>query len=409
MRVLLANKYWYLKGGAERVVFETKRLLERNGDQVSAFAMRDAKDEKSVWERFFVSPVTTSGTTSFKEGLRTAGRMLWSFEAAKRFGALLDEAKPDVIHAHNIYHQLSPSILAVARKRKIPVVMTLHDYHLVSPNYGMFDRGQIAEPDPKHPYWDTCRRKLVDGSPSKSCLSAFEGWLHRALRVYDSVVTFIAPSAFVKDMMVRYGVPAGRIEVIPHFIDLEGRAPRHESEARVVFVGRLSAEKGADVLLRAMKDVRGLACAVIGDGPEKARLAALAEELKLGNVEMLGALYGADLDREIARAKAVVIPSRSYETFGLTALEAYAWGKPVIAARIGALPEVVRESKTGSLFTPGDHEDLAAKLNWLAGEYARAAAMGREGRRVAETEYAPGLHLGRIHAVYKKAMLAARR
>lgn len=404
MRVLLANKFWYLKGGAERVVFETKKLLERNGDRVSAFAMRDPRNEPSPWEKRFVSPVVTSGTASFKESLRTAGRMLWSFEAARKFGRLLDEAKPDVIHAHNIYHQLSPSILAAAKRRKVPVVMTLHDYHLVSPNYGMFDRGAVAEPDVRHPYWDTFRRKLVDGSAAKSALSAFEGWLHHAIGAYGHVARFVVPSAFARDMMIRHGVAPERLEVVPHFIDLEGRVPRYESEARVVFVGRLSAEKGVDVLLRAMKDVRGLTCAIIGDGPEKARLVALAEELKLENVETLGALYGADLDREIARAKAVVIPSKSYETFGLTALEAYAWGKPVIAARVGALPEVVREAKTGLLFEPGDHEDLAAKLNWLAAEYARAAAMGREGRRLAETDYAPGLHLGRIHRVYKEAV-----
>lgn len=404
MRVLLANKYWYLKGGAERVVFETKKLLEANGDVVSAFAMRDPKDEKSPWERFFVSSVTTSGAASFKESLRTAGRMLWSFEAARKFGRLLDEAKPDVVHAHNIYHQISPSILSVAAKRRVPVVMTLHDYHLVSPNYGMFDRGEVVEPDRKHPYWDTFKRRLIDGSASKSALSAFEGWLHRVLGAYDHVAKFVVPSEFAKAKMMAYGVEEKRLEVVANFIDLEGRAPRYESEARVVFVGRLSAEKGVDVLLRAMKDVRGLTCAIIGDGPEKAKLVALAEELKLENVETLGALYGADLDREIARAKAVVIPSRSYETFGLTALEAYAWGKPVIAARIGALPEVVREAKTGLLFSPGDHKDLAAKLNWLAGEYARAAAMGREGRRMAETEYNPGLYLGRIHHVYKEAV-----
>jgi glycosyltransferase involved in cell wall biosynthesis len=404
MRVLLANKFWYLKGGAERVVFETKRLLERNGDVVSAFAMQDPKNEKSPWERFFVSPVQTEDVTSMKEGLRTAGRMLWSREAARKFAALLDESKPDVIHAHNIYHQLSPSILAVAKRRKIPVVMTLHDYHLVSPNYGMFDQGKIVEADPKHPYRDTFRRKLIGGSTPKSALSAFEGWLHKTIGAYDSVATFIVPSAFAKAKMMAYGIEEKRLDVVPHFIDLEGRAPRYESEARVVFVGRLSEEKGVDVLLRAMKDVRGLTCAIVGDGPEKAKLVALAEELKLENVETLGALYGADLEREIARAKAVVIPSRSYETFGLTALEAYAWGKPVIAARIGALPEVVHEAKTGLLFDAGDHKGLAEDLNWLAGEYARAAAMGREGRRLAETEYAPGLHLGRIHRIYKEAI-----
>lgn len=404
MRVLLANKYWYLKGGAERVVFDTKRLLERNGDQASAFAMRDSRNEPSPWERFFVSPVMTEHVRFDREGMRTAGRMLWSFEAARKFGALLDEAKPDIVHAHNIYHQLSPSILAMARKRRIPVVMTLHDYHLVSPNYGMCDRGRVAEPDRKHPYWDTYRRKLIGGSSLKSALSAFEGWLHHALRVYDAVAKFIAPSAFMKGMMVAYGIDGSRIEVVPNFIDLQGKAPRYESEPRVVFIGRLSEEKGVAVLLRAMKDVRGLTCAIVGDGPEKGKLTALAEELGLKNVEFKGALHGEDLESEYRRSKAVIAPSVCYENAPLVALEAYAWGKPVIASRIGGISEIVRDGKTGLLFAPGDAAMLAERLNWLAGNLSRAAAMGREGRRLAETEYAPGLHLGRIHRIYKEAI-----
>lgn len=404
MRILLANKFWYLKGGAERVVFETKRLLEGNGDVVSAFAMRDPKNEASPWEKHFVSHVATDRVRFGWQGLRTAGRMLWSFEAAGRFDALLKEAKPDVIHAHNIYHQISPSILSAAERREKPVVMTLHDYHLVSPNYGMFDRGMIVEPDAKHPYRDTFRRRLIGGSALKSGLSAFEGWLHHALGVYGSVKTFIAPSEFLKAKVVAHGVDAARVEVVPHCIDLEGRVPRYASENRVLFVGRLSPEKGVEVLLRAMKDVHGLECAIVGDGPERDALERLAEELDLRNVTFLGALHGSELDREYARAKAVVIPSRSYETFGLTALEAYAFGKPVVAARIGALPEVVREGETGVLFTPDAPQELAEKLEWIADNPARVEGMGRAGRRLAETEYAPGLHLGRIHRIYKEAI-----
>lgn len=404
MRVLLADKFWYLKGGAERYVFELKKLLERNGDSAVPFAMRDPKNLPTHYDRFFVSEMEIDRVHYDPAGLHAAGRMLWSFEAARKFSALCAAFPPDILHVHNIYHQISPSILAVAERRKIPAVMTVHDYHLISPNYGLFDRGQIIEPSRRHPYWDTFRRRLIDGSFVKSTLSAFEGWFHHALDAYGHVSTFIAPSGFVKAKLIEYGIPANKIEMVPHFIDLEGRVPRYESEARVVFIGRLSEEKGVDVLLRAMQDVHSLECAVIGDGPEKETLQRLAAELKLDNVKFLGALYGEDLNREIARAKAAVIPSQSYETFGLTALEAYAWGKPVIASRIGALPEVVREGETGLLFDPTDPKDLAEKLNWLATAYTRADAMGRAGRHLAETEYNPGLHLGRIHRIYKEAL-----
>lgn len=404
MRVVMANKFHFLKGGAERYVFELARLLERNGDMVAPFAMRSKKNLPSPHERFFVSEVGTERLRFDREGLRTAGRMLWSFEAGRKFAALASEFSPDLLHVHNIYHQISPSILEVAERRGLPAVMTVHDYHLISPNYGMFDRGRIVEPSVRHPYWDTLRRRFIGGSLVKSALSAFEGWFHHVLDAYGWVSTFIAPSQFVRDKLLAYGIPQGKVEVVPHFIDLDGRTPHYESEARVVCIGRLSEEKGFDVLLRAMKRVRRLKCAIIGDGPEKARLHALAEELGLDNVEFLGSCYGEDLDREIARAKAVVIPSQSYETFGLTALEAYAWGKPVVASRIGGLPEVVREGETGLLFDPKEPDDLAEKLERLAVEFAHADAMGRAGRRLAETEYSPGLHLGRVYKVYGDAL-----
>lgn len=404
MRIVQVNKFHYLKGGAERYVFELSKVLTRNGDTVIPFAMRSDKNSSSPYERFFVSQVLTDRARFDREGLRTAGRMLWSFEAAKKFSGLLAAFPPDIIHVHNIYHQISPSILDSAQKRVIPAVMTVHDYHLISPNYGMFDRGAIVEPDAKHPYLDTFRRRLIGGSFAKSALSAFEGWLHDVLDAYGWISTFIAPSEFVRQKLVSHGISERKIEVVPHFIDLEGRTPRFESEARVAFVGRLSEEKGVDVLLRAMKEARYLTCAIIGDGPEKENLRALAAELRLENVEFLGALHNEALDREIARAKALILPSQSYETFGLTALEAYAWGKPVIASRIGALPEVVREGETGLLFDPREPKELAVHLNWLQGNFARVDAMGRAGRHLAETEYNPGLHLGRIHRIYKEVL-----
>lgn len=404
MRVVMANKFHYLKGGAERYVFELTKILTRNGDAVVPFAMQSVKNQPSPYERFFVSEVKTDRVRFDREGLRTAGRMLWSFEAAKKFSGLLAGFPPDIIHVHNIYHQISPSILDVAQKRMIPAVMTVHDYHLISPNYGMFDRGVIVEPSVKHPYQDTLQRRLIDGSFAKSALSAFEGWLHDVLDAYGWISTYIAPSAFVRQKLVEHGVSEGKIEVVPHFIDLEGRTPRFESEARVAYIGRLSEEKGVEVLLRAMKEAKHFTCAIIGDGPEKEKLHALAAELKLENVEFLGALHDEALEREIIRAKAIIIPSQSYETFGLTALEAYAWGKPVISSRIGALPEVVRDGETGLLFDPREPKELAEHLAWLQGNFARAGAMGRAGRHLAETEYNPGLHLGRIHRIYKEAL-----
>ncbi len=401
MRIIQANKFYFLKGGAERYFFELTRQLVGRGHQVVPFAMKYPRNEPTQFRKYFVSTVSTEEQYGW-QGLRTAGRVLYSFEAAGKFSALAKETEPDILHAHNIYHQLSPSILAAASRLGIPSVMTLHDYHLVSPNYLMFDRGRIVELSKKHPYWDTFKRRTIGGSFASSALSAFEGWLHKKLKLYDSVRTFIAPSRFLKNKCVEYGIAPGRIEVIPHFIDLSGRETVSSSERSVLFVGRLSEEKGAMTLIEAMRDLPDIRCVIVGEGPQRTRLHKTADDLKLRNVEFTGALYGDELKAEYERARVVIIPSVCYENAPMVALEAYAWGKPVAASNIGGLPEVVRNGETGLLFEPGNSRDLADKISRLMDE-DRAARMGAAGRALAEREYDPETHLEKILGVYERA------
>lgn len=402
MRIIQANKYWYLRGGAERYAFELTKLLEKAGHEIAPFAMRGPKNEPTPYERFFVSPVATDALDYGGEGLRTAGRMLWSFEAARNFGALCGAFRPEVLHAHNLYHQLSPSVIAEARKRGLPTVMTIHDYHLISPDYLLFDGTRAYDPSVKHPYLDAARRRAVRGSLLASAWSGFKSWAHRAMKVYDHVSTFIAPSEFAKRKHVEYGWPDVKIEVVPHFIDLAGRSVHLDSKPRVVFVGRLSPEKGAHVLVRAMRRVPEVECVIVGDGPERARLHILVEDLQLKNVRFAGRLDGKALESEVAAARAVVVPSLVYETFGLSVLEAYALGKPVIASQLGGLPEVVRDGETGLLFAAGDEEQLAADIKELM-DVEKARRFGLAGRKLAETDYAPEKHLERVLAIYARA------
>lgn len=404
MRIVMANKYWYLHRGAERYVLELSKLLVRAGHEVVPFAMRDPKNEATPWDRFFVSPVRTGQLDYGPAGWKAAGRMLWSFEAAKKFSALAAEAKPDILHAHNLYHQLSPSPLAAARKLGIPAVMTIHDYHLISPDYLLFDGNGPYDLSREHPYLDAVRRRAVMRSLPASAWSAFKSWAHRALRAYDGVSTFIAPSDFAKRKHVEYGIAAERIEVIPHFIDLAGRAVHAESERRVVFVGSLSPEKGAHVLVKAMRRLSDVECVIVGDGPDRARLQSLSEALGLKNLTFTGRLTGSALEEQISRALAVVVPSVVYEVFGLAALEAYALGKPVVAANIGGLPEVVRDGETGLLFEAGNFGDLAEKISRLVDAPDDARAMGLAGRALAEGEYGPEKHLEKILDLYRRAI-----
>lgn len=403
MKVVLANKFWFPHRGAERHVLELTDLLEAHGDEAIPFAMRHPRNLPTPFERRFVSPVQTERVTYDWQGLRTAGRFLWSFEAARKARALVRETGAEVFHAHNIYHQLSPSVLGAAARAGAAVVMTLHDQHLISPNYNLSLDGAPIDLDSRHPYLDTFRRRLVDHSLLKSALSAFEGWLHHVIHAYAPVRKFIAPSRDLRDRCVRFGVDPARIEVLPHFIDLRGKTSIVSSEPRVLCVGGLSLEKGVATFVRALARLPEIQGVIVGDGPERPVLEALARELRLNNVRFAGDLRGQELEQEYAAARVVVVPSVCPEVFGLSALEAYAWGKPVVASRIGGLPEVVREGETGALFNPGNADDLVTKLAPIVNSEGEARRLGFNGRHLAETDHSPEVYYHRLKEIYEKA------
>ncbi len=402
MKLIFANKYYYLRGGAERYLFDLQRLLESKGHEVIPFAMRDWRDKPSRWWRYFVSPVTTEKVSISLAGLKTAGRSLFSFEAERKFSTLLDKVKPDLVHVHNIYRQISPSILPPAKKRGLPVVMTIHDYNLIAPNYTLFHDGQICEITKPKNYWAAVGHRCVKNSRTASALAAAELSLHRRLGLYEkNVDAYIAPSRFVRAILGEYGVGGDRIRVLPHFIDASAWEPRYEGDY-ALYVGRLSPEKGVDVLIRAAAAAKYVPLRIVGTGPEEDRLKRLVASLNAKNIEFRGFREGAELLAEYAGARFVVIPSVWYEVFGLTALEAYAAGKPVVASEIGGLAELIRPGETGVPVSAGDVGGLAEVLAGLFMDTAACERLGRAGRAWVEKDFTPDEHYRRLMAIYKE-------
>ena len=407
MKIVFANKYFFLKGGAERYVFELRDLLVNRGHAVVPFAMEDKRNAPAEWSRFFVSPVETERVRFSPAGFKTAGRMLYSFEARRKFGALLDVAKPDLVHVHSIYHQISPSILPEAKKRGLPVVMTAHDYKLVAPNYALFHDGAICECTKPARFWRAVKHRCVKGSKVASALTAFEMTLHKLLGLYrDNVDLIIAPSRFVQALLVEYGVDAAKLVHVPHFMDAASWTPRYEG-GYALYVGRLSEEKGVDVLIQAVARRKDIPLRIVGTGPAEHALRTLVSEIGATNVTFAGFQTGDALREEYAGARFVVVPSVWYEVFGLIVLEAYAAGKPVVASQIGGLAELVREGETGLAASAADVGDLAEKVAALWDSPLLCAEMGRAGRAWVEQEFAPELHYKRIMDVYSKAKAMA--
>jgi glycosyltransferase involved in cell wall biosynthesis len=405
MRIVSANKYYFLKGGAERAMFELNDLLRKHGHEVVPFAMQDGKNMPTEWAEYFVSPVRTEKVSLSLSGLKTAGRVIYSFEAARKFDRLLGESKPDIVHIHNIYHQISPSILPKAKKRGIPIVMTAHDYKLIAPNYSLYHDGAICEHTKKDRFVEAVKHRCVKGSRIAGILEALEMTVHKATGLYlNAIDRIITPSAFMKALFEEYGIPSEKLVHVPHFIDLaEWGTPEFSQGEYALYVGRLSEEKGVDVLIRAAAKLPHVPVRIVGTGPRERALKDLAAGLGARNVEFVGFKDGDGLKAEYANARYLVMPSVWYEVFGLTALEAFASGKPVIATQMGGLSELVVDGETGIAVSANDADDLATQMDALWKDPASAAILGRNARRKAELDHSPERHYARIMEVYRSA------
>jgi glycosyltransferase involved in cell wall biosynthesis len=342
-------------------------------------------------------PPTLAGRT------RAMGRMLWSTAAARGIDAVIDDFRPDVAHLHNIYHQLSPSVLGPLARRGIPTVMTLHDYKLACPTYLFMANGRACEACLGGRFHQALRRRCKDGSLVASGALALELTLHTVTRAYGRVGVFICPSRFMAAKMAEAGVFPERMRQCPHFVDPATIRPANAPGQGAVFAGRLSTEKGVDTLIEAVARLEAGRLAIAGDGPERGSLMALAEERAPGRVRFHGHLPTADLHALIRSAAVAVLPSRCYENQPLIVLEAFACGVPVICSDLGGMPELVDPGVDGALVPPNDPDALAAALRSFLDDPERASAMGRAARAKVEERFSPGRHLARLEEIYAEA------
>ena len=406
MTILLINKFLYPKGGDAIVTLATGGLLRARGNEVVFWGMKNEKDPPYPHRDLFVDEVDLSSGGGIKQQLKIAGNMLYSLKAKAKIEKLIQRVgKPDIVHLHNFAHQISPSVLHVFKKYRIPCVMTMHDYKLVCASYTLLSHGKLCEKCAGGAYIHCFREGCVKDSKAKSLLNTLEMYLHhRILRIYDLVDVFISPSRFLKDKVQEMGFK-GRIEVLPNFIDPADFVPTYgAAERSICYVGRLSKEKGVATLIDAMKSLPEVQLKVIGDGSLRGELEEKCRNDGIKNAAFLGYQTGEALKREISNSLFLVIPSESYEVFGLVIIEAFSSGKPVIGARIGGIPELVIDGETGYTFEPGNARDLADKIRTLASRPDLIIEMGKKARRFVESELNPEQHYSRLMAIYRQSM-----
>lgn len=400
--LLSINNYYYYRGGAETVFLEHNRLFEGLGWRVIPFAMHHPQNLATPWSRYFIDELEFGAQYSFTEKLARLPKTIYSLEARRKLQALLQVARPDVCHGHNIYHHLSPSILGLLKRHGVPTVLTLHDLKVACPAYTMLASDGICERCRDGRIYNVLLHRCLKGSAALSAVAMVEAAVHKVLGSYRNCVDrFVVPSRFFADKLVEWGFERSRFAHVPNFVDAGRYEPHYEPGRAFVYFGRLSREKGLPTLIRAAAQA-GCSVVIVGTGPLLEELQTLARKLGV-QASFPGYLRGAPLHEAIRAARAVVLASEWYENAPMGVLESYALGKPVIGARIGGIPELIREGETGRGFVSGDVDSLAHALREFADRPDGVLReMGARARRWAEEDFNAQIYRERIDEIYRE-------
>jgi len=380
MRILLAHASYRVPGGEDRYVSQELDLLRETHE----VELLSAENER-------LGPTVT-----------TAARMLYSRERIAEVEAALTRFRPDVVHVHNVYPGFGPAVHVASARRRTPLVMTVHNYRMRCPNGLMFTEGT------------TCRRcvpgvyahaVLHECFPTKQQAGAYaiSLWLHRFLhRLERKVAIFIAPSAFMRDELERWGIAPERIHLIRHPAEMAVASAAGTGEFGL-YAGRLSPEKGVDTLLRALAIAGDPPFVIAGDGPQDTILRRLAADLGLERARFTGRVPAADVRSLLDRARFLVIPSLSHETASLSALEGLAAGRPLLATRTGALSELVGDDR-GMLCGPRDVHGMAEQIRRMMADDDLCTNAGDHAAAFAREDLSPDRHRSALEAAYASAI-----
>jgi glycosyltransferase involved in cell wall biosynthesis len=384
MRVVIVHNQYQQAGGEDAVVREEIALLERHRVDVELYRRDNAE----------IPGMSRASVAS---------QTIWSSRTVREMSEVIKRFKPDVVHSHNTFPLVSPSLYFAASRHGIPVVQTLHNFRLFCVQAMFLRDDRVCEDCIGTLPWRGIARRCYRGSAVQSAVMVGMLGVHRAVGTYDRRVTrYIALNEFCRDKFVQAGLPRERIAVKPNFVDLPPPDPA-QSRQGALFVGRLSAEKGVAILAAAASSASLGAIDVIGTGPQEPGLRSAR------GIHLLGWREPEETYERMRAAAFLVMPSVWYENFPRTLVEAYACGLPVIASRLGAMEKLVHEGRTGLLFEPGNPDDLALKIRWANSHPDEVRQMGAAARAEYEACYTSKINFSRLMAIYRESMAACAR
>jgi glycosyltransferase involved in cell wall biosynthesis len=390
MKILMVHNSYQQHGGEDEVFANEKDLLRSAGHEVVQYLRsNDEIRDYGIWNK---------ATLSF--------RTIWAWDSVRELRELLTREKPDVAHFHNTFPLISPAAYSACHEMGIPVVQSLHNPRLICPAATLHRDGHVCEDClGKTLPWPGILHACYRNSRAQTGVVASMLMVHRCLNTWEEQVnTYVVSTDFYRRKFTDAGLPPEKIAIKPHFV------ARDPGQTQVVqdyalFIGRLAAEKGVVTLLQAWERLKTVPLKVRGDGPLEDRVRERARNSSY-RIELVPRLDKKDLMILLQGARFLVWPSEGYyETFGLVAVEAFACGVPVVASRIGVMAEIVKDHQTGLHFTPGDPQDLAAKVEWAWTHPEEMRAMGQAARAEYEGKYTAERNYQQLMSIYGRAIV----
>ncbi len=393
MKILIVNKFLFPNGGSETYIFNLGKELEEQGHEVQYFGMEHPGRIVGNHAESYTSSM------DFHKGklskLFYPFKIIYSVEAGKKIGKVLYDFWPDIVHLNNFNFQITPSVIYEIRRwgkknnRYLPIVYTAHDYQWVCPNHMMYipDRNEICFRCEGGRFGECTKNKCIHNSRVRSLLGTIEAGLYKKLNTYEKTDLIICPSEFMRKKLATDRALKDKLKVLYNFLEEGGTQTGDEpceKEDYVLYFGRFAKEKGIETLLEVCRQLPEISFIFAGGGE-------LEKELKdVKNVKNVGFQKGEELKKLIGRAKFSVFPSEWYENCPYSVMESQLYGTPVVASRIGGVPELVEDGITGELFTPGDVDDLKSKIEnlWNDKEKQKACSANcRKKKFVSAREY----------------------
>ncbi|MFC1748167.1 glycosyltransferase family 4 protein [Pseudomonadota bacterium] len=400
--LLSINNYYYRRGGAEAVFFDHNLIFEGMGWDVIPFAMAHENNYDSPWSDYFIDEIEYGSHYSLPRKIASAGKIIYSTESRKKVSALVAKTRPSLAHAHNIYHHISPSIFSKLKGMGVPTVLTLHDLKLACPAYKMLQKDSVCERCKNGNLLNVVIHRCIKSSFFLSSLIYLESILHKLLSSYSKCVDqFVVPSRFYIDKFVEWGWPREKFAYIPNFVNADKLLPVYSGGEGFIYIGRLAPEKGLKTFIKAVAKA-GVRGRIVGEGPESESLKQIALDCN-ADIEFMGYRSGKALYDAIRSSRVVVVPSEWYENAPISLLESYALGKPVLGARIGGIPELIKEDETGWIFESGNVDDLAHWLDVIEKlSDTQISEMGKNARCWVESNFTVNNYRENTLKLYKK-------